>query len=483
MEPVRLYTSTTLRHVDRQAQQSPGVDGYLLMHRAAHAAWRLARRHWPQARRIAVLCGPGNNGGDGWILAGLAAADGYDVSVHAGVALAHVSEAARRARAECTIPAASLDTLGETLQVQPPDLVVDALFGIGLARPLQGDAARVVEAINCAGMPVLALDVPSGVDADSGHVAGPAVRADVTISFLAGKRGLHTGAALDHVGLVEYDSLGVAAQDLPDAEAELWLPAMLHLNRRARNSHKGRYGHVLVIGGDHGMAGAIGLCAMAALRSGAGKVSVISRAAHASLLTGLQPELMVHDDQALHLLNDADVVAIGPGLGVGLWGRGLLERALACGKPVVLDADALNLLQESDRLAAGSVLTPHPGEAARLLGTSAGQVQADRFAAARGLVRRHGATVVLKGAGTIIASPGHVDAVIAAGNPGMASGGMGDLLTGVIAALLAQGHDACDAATLGSLLHSCAGDDAARQGERGMLASDLLLPLRRLVNQ
>lgn len=483
MEPARLYCTDTLRAIDRQAQQLPGVDAHVLMQRAAHAAWQAARRRWPDARHITVLCGPGNNGGDGWILAGLASADGCAVRIHAAPPHDRASAAARRARAECSLPVAPLDTLDAAVQGQLPDLVVDALFGIGLTRPLQGDVAHAVERVNRAAVPVLSLDVPSGVDADSGHVAGPAIRAAATISFLAGKRGLHTGAALDHVGEVEYHRLGVPVQDLPGAEAGLWLPALLRFGRRDRDSHKGSHGHVLAIGGDHGMAGAIGLCAMAALRTGAGKVSVLSRAAHAALLTGLQPELMVHDDQALSLLEDADVVVVGPGLGTGSWGRGLLQHALACGKPLVLDADALNLLQQSHRLPAGTVLTPHPGEAARLLGCATASVQANRFAAAASLVARHGATVVLKGAGTVIASPGRTDAVIAAGNPGMASGGMGDLLAGVIAALLAQGHDGFGGAAMGALLHGCAGDAAALQGERGMLASDLLAPLRQLANR
>lgn len=480
MEHVCLYATAALRRIDECAQQVLRIDAFALMERAGRHAWKLARARWPEARRIVVLCGPGNNGGDGWVLASLADTDGFEVRVHTDVPVGQGSPALLQARARCPVRADSMDAFCASLIADPPDLVIDALFGIGLSRALDPGICRAIDALNDTSIPVLALDVPSGVDADTGSVAQTAVRADVTLSFLAAKRGLHTGAALDHVGVVEQDDLGMPAQELPDPDAVLCLPAMLRLGRRPRDAHKGRFGHVLAIGGDTGMAGAVALCAMAALRSGAGKVSLISRACHMPILTGLQPELMAHGDDGLHLLADADIVAIGPGLGCRPWGRALLEHALASGKPLVIDADGLNLLHGDDHLPQGSVLTPHPGEAARLLGVSIGQVQADRFTAARHLAQRHGATVVLKGAGTVVATPRRPEAVIAAGNPGMASAGMGDVLTGVIAALRAQGHGAHDAAVMGALWHGCAGDAAAQDGERGLLASDLLAALRRL---
>jgi NAD(P)H-hydrate epimerase len=267
----------------------------------------------------------------------------------------------------------------------------------------------------------------------------------------------------------------------PDA-LPAWLPP------RPRDSHKGANGHVLCIGGDHGSGGAIVLCAQAALRAGAGLASVATRAAHVPPLLARQPEAMAHvvesADALAPLFARASMIAIGPGLGQGGWGRAMLAAALAASKPLVLDADALNLLAAAPRaLPAGTILTPHPGEAARLLDSDIASVQGDRNAAALALVQRYGAVVVLKGAGTIVAAPGRIPRVVAAGNPGMATGGMGDLLTGVIAALRAQGLDAFDAASCGALLHAHAGDLAAREdGMRGLLPSDLLPWLHRCAN-
>jgi NAD(P)H-hydrate epimerase len=259
------------------------------------------------------------------------------------------------------------------------------------------------------------------------------------------------------------------------------------LRPRARDSHKGDNGHVLCIGGDHGSGGAIMLCAQGALRSGAGLVSVATRGEHLGALLARQPEAMVHAVDSAHalapLLQRADCIAIGPGLGRGRWGRALFDAVLACGKPSLLDADALNLLAESPRmLAAGTILTPHPGEAARLLDCDTDQVQADRHAATAALVARYACVVVLKGAGTLVATNGRAPCLVDAGNPGMATGGMGDLLSGVIAALRAQKLDAFDAAACGALLHAAAGDVAARDGMRGMLPSDLLPHLRACAN-
>jgi len=261
-----------------------------------------------------------------------------------------------------------------------------------------------------------------------------------------------------------------------------WLPP------RAPDSHKGDNGHVLCVGGDAGSGGAIILCAQAALRSGAGLVSVATRAEHVAALLARQPEAMVHavdsGEGFAPLLRRADVVAIGPGLGQGEWGRALLDAALRAGKPLLLDADALNLLADTPRaLPAGTIVTPHPGEAARLLGSTPAAVQAGREAAARSLVDRLGCTVVLKGAGTLVASADGRVVCIGAGNPGMATGGMGDVLSGVVSALRAQGLAPFDAAACGALLHAAAGDAAAADGGmRGLLPTDLLPHLRRLAN-
>ncbi len=330
-----------------------------------------------------------------------------------------------------------------------------------------------------------------GLDADTGAVPGASVRATETVSFVAHKRGLFTGSAGDHCGGVILDDLDVPAAVLASAKADAhlldsealraWLPA------RRSNVHKGTFGHVLAIGGDIGMGGAIRLTGEAALRVGAGLVSVATRGAHVLALNAARPELMaraVDGPQELEaMLEGASVVALGPGLGQQAWGHALWYSALAAGKPMVVDADGLNLLaREAPALPAQCVLTPHPGEAARLLGRDTQAIAADRFAAARTLARRFNAVVVLKGSGTLIAAPDGDVAVCPWGNPGMASGGMGDVLTGVIAGLLAQGLDAWRAAQAGVALHALAGDVAARQGQVGTLASDLFAPLRLLRN-
>jgi NAD(P)H-hydrate epimerase len=485
MQPDRaLHDVATLRALEQRAAQALG-DDFVLMQRAGAAAWRDLLAHWAAAQRIVVACGPGNNGGDGYLLAAHAARSGRSVRV---VRLgAPRTPVAQRAEVECRASGCAIDDFAGTLPAG--DLLVDALFGIGLARAPEGNAAAFIDAINAFEGAVFAIDVPSGADADTGDVPGSAVRAARTLQMLAPHRGLATGAALDHAGTTAVATLDVARDGVAPA-AELLKSEDLArwLHPRARNSHKGLYGHVLCVGGDHGSGGAIALCAEAALRTGAGLVSVATRADHVAPLLARRPELMPHaiDDVADFdaAAQRATLLALGPGLGRGDWGRELLARALHAELPMVLDADALNLVAEQPRaLRADTVLTPHPGEAARLLGIDTRSVQADRFGAAAELVARFGCVVVLKGAGTIVAAPDMTPRVIATGNAGMASGGMGDLLTGVIAALRAQGFDAFEAAGVGALLHGAAGDFAASDvGERGLLATDLLPALHRLAN-
>ena len=486
-EPVSrfaLYTGDQVRAIDRHAIESLGIPGHELMRRAAAAGLASLRRHWPQARHIAVWCGPGNNGGDGYLLGALAREAGLIIEVFALSGEAHGD--ALRARAAYESAGGRVQRLAAGIDWPPADVHVDALYGSGLNRAPTGVAAEWIARLNACGRPVLALDVPSGLDADRGTCPGEAVRATVTVSFVAAKRGLYTGLAADHVGRLELDTLQLpeAASGIA-ADARLLAPAALP--PRPRVANKGDYGHLLVIGGDTGMAGAVRLCGEAGLRAGAGLVSVATRDAHVSALNAGRPELMAHGvdgPQAVAaLIEKADVLAVGPGLGQAAWGHALWLTALDAARPLVLDADGLNLLARSPRrFDRPAVLTPHPGEAARLLGGTVAAVEADRFAAARALADRHQAVVVLKGAGSLIAAPdGRLD-VCPWGNPGMASGGMGDLLTGIVAALLAQGAEAWQAACLGVGLHARAGDRAARRGERGLLASDLLAPLRALGN-
>lgn len=487
-QPVELFDSAAARRIDAQATALLGGDGYGLMQRAGQAAWQCVLQHWPQARRIVVACGPGNNGGDGYVLARLARQSGCEVSVLHAPGVAPRSGLAQRACTDYLAIGGHIELSFACLA--RAELIVDALYGIGLVRAPEAADATLIRAINHSGVPVLALDVPSGVDADSGNVPGEAVRAARVLEFIVAHRGLYTGAALEYTGHRQLAELGVpaAAFDGVAAAARRWLePALAqHLPRRRLNTHKGESGRVLCVGGNHGAGGAVMLAAEAAMRTGAGLTHVATRSLHVAALLARCPEAMVHavEDPAMvaALLPRADVLALGPGLDQDAWSRALYAAALACGKPLVIDADALNLLALEPQPVPQAVLTPHPGEAARLLATDIAAVQRDRFAAAQALAERYAAVVVLKGAGTIVAQAGQPPRVIAAGNPGMAVGGMGDLLTGVIAALCAQGLPLFEAASAGALLHAAAGDAAAAEGERGLLPRDLLPRLRALAN-
>lgn len=487
-ELAELFDIAAARRLDAQASALLGDGGASLMQQAGLAAWHCLLERWPQAQRIGVVVGAGNNGGDGYVLAGLARAAGRQVTVLQLATDAPATTLSQQAEQAFIAAGGAVTHFDGGLP--PVDLLVDALFGIGLNRAPAGGAADLINAITASGLPVLSLDVPSGVDAQTGNVPGVAIRATVTLQFIVRHQGLYTGAALEHVG-----GRRLAALELPAGadqgvqhSAECWQQPRLRAQLPARraNTHKGESGHVLCVGGNLGSGGAVMLASESALRAGAGLVSVATRAAHVAPLLARLPEAMVHavqDAQDLQaLLTRAGAIAIGPGLGQDDWAHELWRQVLASGKPLVIDADALNLLAKAPQPPGDAILTPHPGEAARLLGLSTAQVQADRFTAARALADRFHAVVVLKGAGSVVAAPDSVPRVIAAGNPGMAVGGMGDLLTGIIAALRAQGLGAFDAASTGALLHSLAGDAAASDGQRGLLPTDLLAPLRRLVN-
>ena len=486
-----LYRCEDIRVFESHAINHDAIDAYALMGRAAAATFASLQRHWPRARRLAVVCGHGNNGGDGFVLARLAHMAGLEVQVIVTRSEAPLAEPAARAWAHWREAGGVETVFDPTAGLPDVDVLVDGLLGIGLSRAPTGLVAQLIEAINASAIPVLAIDVPSGLDADRGSTPGVAVQAERTVSFIAAKRGLYTGRGRALAGQIELASLDVPIETRSSRPPAAWLwqaPQLRQmLSARARDAHKGRHGHVLAIGGDHGFGGAIRLCAEAALRSGSGLVSVATRSVHVAALLAARPEAMV---QAVALPQDltslcarATVMALGPGLGRSDWSRSLFQTALASKVPMVIDADGLNLLAEAGLRASGHVLTPHPGEAARLLGVDVHEVEHDRFAAVATLAQQHEAVVVLKGAGTLVTGPDAVPVLIGAGNPGMASGGMGDVLTGVIASLWGQGMMPFQAACTGALLHSAAADVAVRDGgERGLLASDLFPHLRRLAN-
>ncbi len=486
--PANIYSVAAVRETDRTTIEDHGVPGYTLMTRAGEAAVREARACFPETRRWQVICGAGNNGGDGYVVARLAAVEGITVSVLTLVDPETLSGDAATAYADFAAEGGIVVPWEGELDGDA-DLMVDAILGSGLERDVGGEFARAVRAINRHAAPVVALDIPTGIHGDSGRVLGCAVRAAMTVTFVGLKAGLFLGEAPDYCGEIRFAGLGIPEsfrQDIAPSFQRIddgMLSAAL--SRRRRTAHKGDFGHVLVIGGGPGMPGAVRLAGEAALRSGAGLVSIATHPSHATALVSSRPELMPHGigeiGELEPLLERASVVAFGPGLGRSDWAKSLYERVARLALPAVWDADALNILAGQPDSADHRVITPHPGEAGRLLGMAAADVQADRPAALAALVERYGGYAVLKGSGSLVSSDA-VPYLCTAGNPGMGSAGMGDVLTGLIAGLIAQGLSLEFAAAVGVEAHARAGDLAARGGERGLIASDLLSSLRGVLN-
>lgn len=493
--PVPLHTAAGVRALEARALAAPGQDGTALMRAAAAAALDALRARWPVARDLAVLCGGGNNGGDGWMMARLARVAGLAPRVWWAAppdALRGEAAVAAREAIAAGVPHGAWTHGADAGPLADADVIVDALLGLGVTEPVRGPVALAIAAIAAAGRPVLALDLPSGLCADSGRVLGVAVRAEATITFIALKAGLWLGAGPDHAGEVRLATLGIVDDLAPPAFERLdaaQLRAMIP--PRGRSAHKGQGGHVLVIGGGVGMPGAARLAGEAALRVGAGRVTVACADGSATAIAAGRPELMVQGlpvDPAeaaarlRGLLDLADVLVVGPGLGRGAWASALLEVALGEGgaadgrtPPAVVDADALQ--QPRHAGAAPRIYTPHPGEAARLLGTTAAAVQADRPAALQALSSRLGGVVVLKGAGTLLARAGAIPAVCDRGDPVLAAPGTGDVLAGAIAGLWAQSGDAWAAARAGVWAHAVAGERLAAAAHRGVLAGEVAAQL------
>jgi len=495
--PKKLYTAAQVRELDRIAIEEFSIPGITLMESAGGAAYQLMRSKWPDAKTILILCGPGNNGGDGYILARLAKEDGLAVKLQLIGDHTKLAGDALLAAERCI--ASGLKSMAYSKEdLSKADVIVDALLGTGLDRDVLGQWQEVINAINSSNTPVLSVDIPSGLNADTGQVMGCAVNADATISFIGLKQGLFTGQGVEYAGDVHFNNLDVPDEigtKVNSMTEQITLDDLQSfLMPRSKSSHKGSFGHVLVVGGEYGFAGAARLCAEAAARTGAGLISLATHASHAGYITMSVPEVMAHATESstelLALLEKANVVAIGPGLGQSNWGMSLFSKVLESDLPLVVDADALNLLAQDPVTSDRWVLSPHPGEAARLLNCDSHTIQSDRIAAAKEIQKKFGGITVLKGSGTVIVDDrkdgGQKVSICSAGNPGMASGGMGDVLTGVIAGLIAQrislGLDIGDAARLGVCLHASAGDNAATDGERGMLASDLMPWIRKLLN-
>lgn len=485
--PVALYTAAQVRELDARLIAG-GTPGFELMQRAAHAAWRALRRRWPDAGAVTVLAGRGNNAGDGYLVAALAQRAGWQVRVLAVGDPQALQGDAAKALVEARGCGVSIEPWHAAVALQ--GVLVDALLGTGISGAVREPYAGAIAAINASGLPVLAIDLPSGLCADTGQVLGQAVRADLSVTFIGLKLGLFTAEGPDRVGTLVFDDLqadpGIVAQVASEA-VRLDHGSLARLAPRAPTAHKGSFGQVLVIGGDLGTGGAALLSAEAALRGGAGMVSLATRPEHVTASLVRRPEIMCSGVESTYslttLVERADVLVVGPGLGQAPWGRSLLSLAAQCGLPQVWDADALNLLAAGGvQLPTGCVITPHPGEAARLLQCTVAEVQGDRPVAARELARRYACVALLKGAGTLIAAPDGRLALCDRGHPAMASAGLGDVLAGLIGALLAQDLAPFDAACLGAWLHAAAGERLGEHG-RGLAAADLIPVIRQLLEE
>ncbi len=488
--PVNLYSAGQVRELDRIAIEELGIAGYTLMQRAARFSYAALTQNWPEARSIAVVCGGGNNAGDGYLVAKLAIDDGKQVFVINMFNPDNLKGDAATAYSDLLTTKIKPHKFSST-SFENVDVIVDALFGTGLDRDVEGQYFDIINAINTSVARVLSIDIPSGLNADTGNCMRIAVNADVTATFIGLKQGMFTNDGLAVSGQIKFDDLEVPEQvyssvGKPTASRLVLDELNSVLKPRYRNSHKGHFGHVLVVGGDEGYLGAARMAAEAAARVGAGLVSIATRSIHASALSIMRPEIMSHAveslDALMPLIKRASVIAIGPGLGQSEWAKLLFARVLESHLPLVIDADALNLLAEEGHATDNWVMTPHPGEAARLLKTDSKSIQSDRFNAIKMLHKQFTGPVVLKGCGTLIADTEGQLFICDAGNPGMSSGGMGDVLTGVIAGLIAQGIEINHAAKLGVCLHANAADRAANAGERGLMAMDLMPHLRNLVN-
>ncbi len=485
-----VYLTAEVRRIETAAAALP--DHPQLMERAGLAAAQLARElSGGTGKPVLMLAGPGNNGGDAFVIARHLRQWWFNVSVvFAGDEKKLSPDAAGALAAWRAAGGTLLDAIPSQ---QDWSLIVDGLFGIGLQRDVDGRHAELIAAANLSGVPILAVDVPSGLESDSGRVLGCAIRAQHTITFIGLKPGLLTLAGPDYCGNIHLHTLDLDVPALLPAHGAVVGSAVLGaaLKPRTRNAHKGDFGSVGIIGGAHGMVGAALLAGRAALKLGAGRVYVGLIADDAPLLDPNQPELMLRAADEVLKLDHLTCLAIGPGLGLSPDAAVYLRHALAMPLPLIIDADGLNLVASDDKLKvilkqrdAPSLLTPHPAEAARLLNCDTRDIQHDRIAAARKIAQELNCGVVLKGVGSICAMPDQSWAINTSGNPGMASAGMGDVLTGMIAALLAQGTDARTALQASVWLHGAAADTcvAAGAGPVGLTASEVLNMARELAN-
>lgn len=495
------YTNSQIRKMELISYNKLSLSPIELMERAGKAAYDYMIQNWSKVRKIIVVCGSGNNGGDGYVLSKHAFLAGIEVCIwHVGKD--SINTEAKLAADECRKLQIPIFKGSDKINFDNFDLIVDAFLGIGLqGSTLLSNAKDVISIINSASRPVLAIDCPSGINTDTGTPLELAVRADATITFIGIKQGLMTGEAKDYCGKLFCHNLNLPIEVFSSVNSECDFYDIADLKSllpsRKQTAHKNNNGHILIIGGNFGFAGAAKMSAEGALRCGAGLVSVATRKEHVNGIIATRPEIMAHGvktkEDLLPLMQHSNVIVLGPGLGQDEWAQELFNTVIETNKTIILDADGLNLLAKNNLNAQSKlnkikkrdnwILTPHPGEASRLLSISVDELQKDRFASIRKIQNTYGGCVILKGPGSLILGQSKKITICQYGNPGMASGGMGDVLSGVVAAFVAQGIPLEQAAILGTYIHSYAADIAAsKYGERGMLASDLMPVIREIIN-
>lgn len=494
-----LYLTKDVRALDNTLINQYGIPGYTLMTTAGKFAFDTLLQHWPDTEALCIFCGGGNNGGDGYVIARLAHESGLQVLVYSLCTPERLKGDAKRAFEDAENAGVQVQVFNTTSALPEPAeewVIVDAMLGTGLHSEVKGHYASAIEFCRQAKTPILAVDIPSGLCADTGQALGTCVKADVTVTFIALKLGLFTGTGRHYSGTIRLHTLSTpasASQQYSPVARTLSLNGLLEqMQTRPSHAHKGHFGHSLLIGGNTGFGGAIMMASKACLRMGPGLSTVATKEQHIPAFTGQCPEAMAcavrHLNEIKPLTEKASQIVIGPGLGQDAWAEHMLLAAIESDTPLVLDADALNLLAAHPewlpKKRSHWVLTPHPGEAARLLGCQTAEIENDRLCSVKRLAKRYACTVILKGSGTLICHTDQTVDLCPYGNPGMASGGMGDVLSGLLGGLLAQQSiERKLAINLAVCLHAYAADRLAeRDGERGMLATDLIPVARALLN-
>ncbi len=485
-----MYRAQDIRELEPLAAKQIDCPMYALMEQAGRAAFDYIIGHYSTRDKVVVAAGTGNNGGDAYVVARLLKQAGYAVTMASIAPQKPLSGDALQAQSAWLATGAPVADLQQH-DLQDCALLVDGLLGTGLSGEVKAPYAEVIDRINHTRLDVVSLDIPSGTHADTGQPLGASIHANATVTFVGTKMGLVTSIGKHHCGQLIFAPLSIGALFHQLAKAQgvcLSFNDFFALPSRPIHAHKGHFGRLLCIGGNRSMAGAIRLSGEAAMRCGAGLVKVYCHSDCRTLVSNGRPELMIASDNLLEHLNWADCIVFGPGLGKDSWSQQCFSQVISYliheDKPVVWDADGLNLLSEHLHKLhlQNMIITPHPAEAARLLGCKTAEIEQDRFAAVAQLSQRYQASCILKGAGTLIRDSEQTY-ICADGNPGMATAGMGDVLAGILGGLLAQGMNRTDAARYGTCLHAYAADlTAQQQGMRGMLASDIFDSIRQLIN-